>query len=40
MLRHGLQDIAGNAMSAPRSERLRPRADFLEERYQIFRKAG
>ncbi len=40
MLRHGLQEIAGSAIRPPRSERLRPRVDFLEERYQMFRKAG
>ncbi len=40
MLRHGLQEIAGTAIRAPRSERLRPRTDFLEERYEMFKKAG
>jgi putative restriction endonuclease len=40
MLRHGLQEIAGTAIRAPRSERLRPRTDFLEERYEMFRKAS
>lgn len=40
MLRHGLQEIAGQTLWAPRSERLRPREEFLEERYEVFRKAG
>jgi len=40
MLRHGLQEIAGQLIHLPRSERLHPRADLLEERYSLFRKAG
>lgn len=40
MLQHGLQEIAGDPISVPRSARLRPRADFLEERYALFRKAS
>jgi hypothetical protein len=39
MFRHG-QEIASGAIRPPRSERLRPRSDFLEERYEMFRKAG
>ena len=40
MLRHGLQEIAGQRLLVPRSERERPRRDLLEERYEMFRKAG
>ncbi len=40
MLRHGLQEIAGSVIQLPRSERERPRSDFLAERYELFRKAG
>jgi putative restriction endonuclease len=40
MLRHGLQEIAGQRIYLPRDERLRPRPDLLEERYTIFRRAG
>jgi putative restriction endonuclease len=40
MLRHGLQEIAGQAIQLPRDHRLRPRSDLLEERYEMFRKAG
>lgn len=40
MLRHGLQEIAGQLIHLPRDERLRPRPDLLEERYAMFRKAG
>ena len=40
MLRHGLQEIAGQLIHLPRDQRLRPRSDLLEERYEMFRKAG
>lgn len=40
MLQHGLQEIAGESIGVPRSERNRPRREFLEERYEIFRKAS
>src|SRR5579862_497063 len=40
MLRHGLQEIAGRMIELPRSERQRPRRDFLAERDELFRKAG
>ena len=40
MLRHGLQEIAGQPIHLPRDQRLRPRSDLLEERYEMFRKAG
>lgn len=40
MLRHGLQEIAGQRIHLPRDERLRPQSDLLEERYAMFRKAG
>ncbi len=41
MLRHGLQDLHGRPlMVVPRSEADRPRAQFLSERYQLFREAS
>jgi putative restriction endonuclease len=40
MLLHGLKDINGTILETPKRELLRPRQDFLEERYQQFRKAG
>ena len=40
MLLHGLQEMAGERIGVPRSERQRPRREFLEERYEIFRKAS
>jgi putative restriction endonuclease len=40
MLKHGLQEIAGVRLNAPQSVHLRPREDFLEERYELFRRAG
>jgi putative restriction endonuclease len=40
MLRHGLQEIAGSTLVVPTSPHLRPRLEFLEERFEIFRKAG
>lgn len=40
MLKHGLQEIAGLRLCAPHSERQRPRREFLEERYELFRRAG
>jgi putative restriction endonuclease len=40
MLRYGLQEVAGQMIHFPHDERLRPRPDLLEERYEKFRKAG
>lgn len=41
MLRHGLQELHGRPLLVvPRSEADRPRPQFLEERYQLFRKAS
>jgi len=40
MLLHGLQEIDNEPILAPRSEVLRPRQDFLEIRYEVFRKAS
>jgi putative restriction endonuclease len=40
MLLHGLQEIAGRRISLPSNHQLWPRADFLEERYEMFRKAS
>jgi len=40
MLRHGLQEIAGMRLVVPRAAHDQPRREFLEERYEMFRKAG
>jgi hypothetical protein len=40
MLRFGLQEIDGSRLVVPRNGQLRPREAFLEERYEMFRKAG
>jgi putative restriction endonuclease len=40
MLRYGLQEISGQRVLVPGAIRERPRADFLEERYALFRKTG
>ena len=40
MLRHGLQGFQGAALLLPRSTNLRPNRNFLEERYELFRRAG
>lgn len=40
MLQHGLQGFHDKPLVLPRSEMLRPRREFLEERYALFRKAG
>jgi len=40
MLKHGLQGFQGARLVVPHNPVLHPSAEFLEERYQIFRKAG
>jgi putative restriction endonuclease len=41
MLRYGLQELHGRKlMVVPRNESDRPRTNFLDERYQLFRSAG
>ena len=40
MLEHGLQGFHGGGVDVPRSGSLRPRREFLEERYELFRKAS
>lgn len=40
MLLHGLQGFEGKGISVPRPPELRPNRDLLNERYQLFRKAG
>jgi putative restriction endonuclease len=40
MLKYGLQEISGSRIQQPPNERNRPRREFLEERYELFRKAG
>jgi len=40
MLEHGLQGFHGGVVDVPRAASLRPRREFLEERYELFRKAS
>ncbi|MGH7436486.1 MAG: HNH endonuclease, partial [Polyangiaceae bacterium] len=40
MLRYGLQEISGQRLLVPGAARERPRAEFLEERYALFRKTA
>jgi putative restriction endonuclease len=40
MLLHGLQGVAGSRLILPHGSGNRPRPDFLEERYELFRKAS
>jgi putative restriction endonuclease len=41
MLIHGLQECHGRGLCViPKSKDLRPRKEFLEERYELFRKTG
>ncbi|MBI4203453.1 MAG: HNH endonuclease [Betaproteobacteria bacterium] len=37
-LRYALQEMNGQQLYVPRSRELRPRREFLEERYEMFRK--
>lgn len=39
MLKHGLQGFQGVRLHVPHNPALHPKPEFLEERYQIFRKA-
>jgi putative restriction endonuclease len=40
MLQHGLQGFHGQPLVVPRADALKPRREFLEERYATFKKAG
>jgi len=40
MLRYGLQKIQGNKIVVPHADRLRPRREFLEERFAAFQRAA
>ena len=40
MLRYGLQEISGQRLLVPSAAREKPRADFLEERYELFRRTA
>jgi putative restriction endonuclease len=40
MLLHGLQEFHGAHLAVPSAPALRPKTEFLEERYAVFRKAG
>jgi putative restriction endonuclease len=40
MLIHGLQGFDGRRMAVPRRPDHRPDAEYLEERYEVFRRAS
>ncbi len=41
MLQHGLKDMEGRKLVVvPSAQQLKPRPEFLEERFDVFRKAG
>lgn len=40
MLKYGLQEMQGRKITVPHSERLRPRPEFLEERFGFFKRAA
>ena len=40
MLRYGLQEMEGAAIVLPSNVTLRPKAEFVEARYELFMKAG
>jgi putative restriction endonuclease len=40
MLLHGIQAMAGQRLNVPRAETSRPARELLEERYEMFRRAG
>ena len=40
MLEHGLQGFHHKPLIVPRANALKPRREFLEERYATFKKAG
>ena len=40
MLRHGLQGFQGASIVTPRAAGLKPKPEFLAERYEMFRRAS
>jgi putative restriction endonuclease len=40
MLKYGLQEVQGNKIIVPHTDRLRPRREFLEERFEVFKRAA
>ena len=40
MLKHGIQEMHGNKLILPRSATSRPKKEWLEARYEIFKKIG
>jgi putative restriction endonuclease len=40
MLRHGLQGFQGTHIATPRVAALKPKPEFLAERYDLFRRAS
>ena len=40
MLKHGIQEMHGSKLILPRAESKRPKREWLEERYQSFRRIG
>ena len=39
MLKHGLQAVQGSRILVPAADRLKPRTEFLAERYEVFKTA-
>jgi putative restriction endonuclease len=40
MLKYGIQQMEGNKIRLPRNERLKPNPDWLDQRFQLFKKIG
>ena len=40
MRKYGLKDMQGHRISLPHASRLRPRPEFLEERFALFQRAA
>jgi putative restriction endonuclease len=40
MLKYGLQEMQDRKIMVPHTDRLRPRREFLEERFEVFRRAA
>ena len=40
MLKYGLQEMDGAKIYLPKNTSLQPRVDFVEARYEEFRRAG
>jgi hypothetical protein len=40
MPKYGLQEVQGSRIVVPHTDRLRPRREFLEERFELFKRAA